>query len=301
MWQEALHWLYQQSGGMALPGDDTCYLCGQSCAPGHVVKHAIAETFNSHWRAQCRSSNVLCAACAWYLDSKAGHPDYRKMSLVVQARTWRNWQRSEMKADIERWLTQGLEAASYLVVSLTKKKHLLLQAPLNAGGISSGLAIQVEERIAYASASSWQQIAAPFLALLTLGHGKSEILSGQLYAHTLRKHGRLSEVIRLSKQLDQWRDSALIELYSYVTIVEEKEQIQDDRRGDTDRTESGDAADRRSVSIAPGGLEIDQPGLQIAVPGRNLATIRGTYRHRQSDDSDTSGISQQTLWDAPHS
>lgn len=298
MWQEALHWLYQQSGGVVLPGDDTCYLCGQSCAPGHAVKHAIAETFNSHWRAQCRSSNVLCAACAWYLDSKAGHPDYRKMSLVVQARTWRNWQRAEMKADIERWLTQGLEAASYLVVSLTKKKHLLLQAPLNAAGIPSGLAIQVEERVAYIGASSWQQIAQPFMALLALGHGKSEILSGDFYASTLRKHGRLSEVMRLSKQLDQWRDSALMDLYSYVTLVEERQTQQDDGDG---RKRAGDAEDRRSVSTAPGGMEIDQPGLQESVPGRNLATIRGTHRHRQPDDGQPASISQQTMWDAPHS
>lgn len=300
---QALHWLFQQTGNAVEAGVEACYLCDADCTQAHHVGKAIADTFNSHFLARRRSSSYLCDACAWYLDSKAGHPDFRKMSLIVAEHSWRQWQRSEMKADIERWLRDGLEEDGYLVVSLTKKKHILLQAPLNAGGVPSGLAIQVEEQVAYVGAASWQQITHPFTALLALGHGKGEILSGELYAHTLRKHGRLSEAFQWSKQLDQWRNSALIELYSYVTILEERENKQDGSGGG-DRTlseRSGDATNRYRSTTLAGGLEIDRFRLQKPVPGRDLETIRGAHSHGSEDDSESPGISQQTLWDVADS
>lgn len=300
---QALHWLFQQTGNAVEAGVESCYLCGASCAQTHHVGKAIADTFNSHFLAQRRSSSYLCDACAWYLDSKAGHPDFRKMSLIVAEHSWRQWQRIEMKADIERWLRDGLEEDGYLVVSLTKKKHILLQAPLNAGGVLSGLAIQVEEQVAYVGAASWQQIGHPFMALLALGHGKGEILSGELYAHTLRKHGRLREAIQWSKQLDQWRDSALIELYSYVTILEEKGQEHDEPGGGDGiiSERSGDATNRYGVSVAPGGLEVHQPGIQKPVSSGDLAAIRGAHRHGSTNDRDLASVSQSSLWDASDS
>lgn len=196
-----LHWLYQQSGPSVILCPEQCYLCSHSRTDSHTVIKGIADTFNSHYLAQCRSSAFLCDACAWYLDSKEGHADYRKMSLVVAEHTWRNWQRSEMKADIARWLRDGLEDDTYLVCSLSKKKHILMQATLNAHD-SKHLSIQVEEQVAHVDLATWRAIEQPFMALLAMGHGKGEILSGNLYANTLRKHGRLMESMQLSKQLD---------------------------------------------------------------------------------------------------
>lgn len=295
-----LHWLYEQALGHETPGDARCYLCGCACTGRNPVAKAIADTFNSHWRAMCRSSEYLCDACAWYLDNKAGHEDYRKMSLVVMPHSWRNWQRTNMKADIERWLADGLEEDAYLVVSLTKKKHILLQAPLNVRGAIT-LAIQVEEQVAYVDNGTWQQIGIPFMRLLALGHNKGEVLSGDLYANTLRKHGRLAEAMRLSNQLDPWRDSALIELYSYVTVLEEKEEKQDDGPGGgdtTDRAGPGDATDRHGIPVVTGGLEKHRPGVQESVPGRNLEAVRGAHSSGKSDDGQPASVSQSSLWDA---
>jgi hypothetical protein len=294
-----LHWLFQQAGQAITPGAHLCYLCGHDCTESHLVSKVIADTFNSHWRAQCRSSAFLCDACAWYLDSKAGHADYRKMSLVVTETIWRNWQRADMKTDIARWLASGIEEDAYLVVSLSKKKHILLQAPLNAGRVPS-LAIQVEEQQAYFGASDWHTIEQPFMALLALGHNKGEILSGDLYANTLRKHGQLSEAMRLNTQLDPWRKSALIELYSYTTIIEDKETKQDDGdgRGDpTERPGPRDATDRRSIAPVDGGMEEHRPRVQESVPSGDLATIRGAHSSGGKDDRNTASVSQSSLWD----
>jgi hypothetical protein len=294
-----LHWLFQQAGQAITPGAHLCYLCGHDCTESHLVSKVIADTFNSHWRAQCRSSAFLCDACAWYLDSKAGHADYRKMSLVVTETIWRNWQRADMKTDIARWLASGIEEDAYLVVSLSKKKHILLQAPLNAGHVPS-LAIQVEEQQAYFGASDWHQIEQPFMALLALGHNKGEILSGDLYANTLRKHGQLSEAMRLNTQLDPWRNSPLIELYSYTTIIEEKgtKEVDGTGRGEsTERTGAGDATDRRCLAIADGGMEEHRPRVQESVQSGDLATIRGTHSSSGTDDGNAASVSQSSLWD----
>src|SRR5581483_2400129 len=289
-------WLSQQSGHDIQPGNQVCYLCGESCAEGHLVSTSIAETFNSHSLAQCRSSASLCAACAWYLDSKAGHPDFRKMSLVVMRSSWRNWQRADMRADIERWLAHGLEEDAYLVVSLTKKKHILLQSPLNAGGGPSGLAVQVEENRAYFGPAEWQAVAQPFTRLLSLGHQKGEILSGNLYAGTLRKHGQLEETLRLSERLSPWRNSPLIELYSYVTLLEEKGTEDFDGIG-RDQPGTGDGAPDGSRASADGRVEKRRSRIQEPLPRRNLAPIRGTHRHSRTDDGNPASASQPNLWD----
>lgn len=217
-----IHSLYAQHDGTALPGPAQCYLCGSSCASEYTVAKGIADTFNSHYLAKRPSSPILCSACYWYFNGK-DHPDFRKMSLVVQRDSWRNWQRDAMKADISRWLADGLENDAYLVVSLSKKKHILLQAPMNAKG-SREMAIQVEEQVAHVTLSEWQHMDNAFMELLRLGHNKGEILSGDLYGQTLRKHGRIALALMWSNELELWRKSPQIELLSYVTIFEKGQE-----------------------------------------------------------------------------
>jgi hypothetical protein len=97
----AVSWLYQQCVGAVPETALRCYLCGAwSGETRYPVAKGIADTFNSHYLAQAPSSPWLCAACFWYFDSKAGHPDFRKMSLMIWETDWKQWERSEMKADI---------------------------------------------------------------------------------------------------------------------------------------------------------------------------------------------------------
>jgi hypothetical protein len=228
-------WLYRQYLGILPQGSALCYLCGTPCPETHSVAKSIADTFNSHAFAQCPSSPYLCAACQWYLNGKAGHPDFRKMSIIVQRETWRSWERTAMKQDIGCWLEGELDQDAYLVISLTKKKHLLLQAPLNLAS-SHTLAIQIEERVAYLTRSDWQEMDTAFMTLLGLGHSKGEILSGELHTAMLRKHGDLRTALLTSQQLDVWRGSPQLDLLSYVTLQQEKEDIQSDN---DPRTEPG--------------------------------------------------------------
>src|SRR5437899_1376413 len=223
MHEHPVHWLYHQFGGTARSGDALCYLCGAVCAKEYTIAKGIADTFNSHYLSRAPSSPYLCTACWWYFNEK-DHPEFRKMSLVVQKENWQNWTRGAMKADIERWLTDGLDADSYLAVSLSKKKHILLQAPLNSQR-SHELALQVEEQVAHVRREDWQWMDHAFMRLLALGHGKGEILSGELHGQTLRKHGRLAEALMYSQHLEVWRKSPQIELLSYVTMYEKGQAI----------------------------------------------------------------------------
>jgi len=269
-----LHWLYP---GIVEPGVALCYLCGDACNLHASVANALADTFNSHYLAHAPHSTGVCSACWWYFNDK-DHPEFRKMSLVVSPTTWKNWSRELMKNDIEQWLQNGLDADSYLVVSLSKKKHILLQAPLNAQG-SRELAIQIEEQVAHVSLGTWQTIRIPFMGLLALGHGKGEILNGNLYASNLMKHGQIAEAMSYSGELGHWRNSPLIELFSYVTIVDKKEKL-------IDESEKSGGSDRSSRVPAGAGDS----------PGSSKPTQSRVERHRprvpvkvQSDDLDTDG------------
>jgi len=268
-----LHWLYQQSGGVLRSGCVSCYLCGGTSTETHAVSKTVADTFNSHYLAQCPSSSWVCDACAWYLDNSGVHPDFRKMSLIVQRDSWQNWQRPTMKHDVTQWLTFGLDGDAYLVVSLSKKKHILMQAPLNVSS-SRDIAVQVEENVAFLSLWQWEAMDGPFLRLLALGHGKGEILSGNLYGQTLRKHGQLMEALRLNQELEPYRKSPQIELLSYVTIVEERTQDDDRGTGTTGISERA-RTEASGVSAARSRVEEDRPRVQEQVPSRDLAAIRG--------------------------
>lgn len=160
------------------------------------------------------------------------------MSLIVGASTWYNWQREQMKDDILNILQNGAKEDCYLVISLSKKKHILLQAPLNAAR-SREVAIQVEEQVAHFDLATWQLIEKPFMGLLLLGHGKGEILSGNLYGNSLKKHGQWQNALLLNNALEQWRNSPQIELYSYVTIVETKEKQEESAISDNSRNGPG--------------------------------------------------------------
>lgn len=289
----ALAWLYAQHGGILHIGGATCYLCGASCTGEHSTAKCIADTFNSHHLARCPSSPSLCDACAWYLDGKAGHADFRKMSLVVARSDWRNWQRETMKQDIAQWLEHGLDDDAFLVVSLTKKKHLLLQAPMNARG-SKVLAIQVEEQVAHLDLATWTTMDEAFMNLIHLGHHKGEILSGTLYAGTLRKHGRIREAMVLSQQLEPYRAGVVLELLSYTTIIDKESN---------ERTANGPGigAGHDSSETPQSGMEPDRPRVQEQIPHGHLEPNRNEREGMCHDDQHTAPFSQQSLWEVPGS
>lgn len=280
-----LYWLYLQHNGTMIAGNERCYLCGTSCSPLHDVQHSIADTFNSHYLAKCPSSRFVCNACHWYFDGRAGHADFRKMSLIVSSHTWRSWSRDTMKWDIRAWLEDGLPDESYLVVSLSKKKHILLQAPLCAKG-SKALSIQVEEQVAHVTLDTWTAIEVPFMRLLALGHGKGEIRSGELHVMTLRKHGQLFSAMELSNQLNPWRNSPQMLLYSYATPMEEI----------GDRHESSHGDDRVCLASPANHLDTDQRAIQNGATTDHLESDGKQHGQHRADEQHVTGVHQQTLW-----
>lgn len=286
-------WLYQQSGGILTPGAHTCYLCGTSCDGQYTVKTGIADTFNSHFLARCPSSPVMCAACHWYL-AERNHPEFRKMSLIVTESRWLNWQREEMKGLLGQRLRYGLFEATYLVASLTKKKHILLQAPLNPPACTV-LAVQVEEQVAYLSYETWEYLDRRFMALLAMGHNKGEILSGQLYSHTLRKHNRIADALRLSAELEPYRGSALLDLLSYVTIVDKNSEEESEKEDDDTTPDAADAAGH-GRRPALDGLDGDRRRVQGALPHGHLDAVREQSRLRRTADDEPAALSQPSLW-----
>lgn len=181
-----------------------------------------------------------------------------------------------MKSDILRWLSDGLDNDAYLVVSLSKKKHILLQASMNVKG-SHELAIQVEEQVAHVTLPEWQRINNAFMALLRLGHNKGEILSGDLYGQTLRKHGHIVEALMFSDELEPWRKSPQIELLSYTTIFEKGQEdhgIIDADRSNRDVAESSTADDGDAASISTRTGDTTNSGsLAAGSVGRNRQRV----------------------------
>lgn len=282
-----IHWLYQQFVGDIPVGEARCYLCGIPCQSVASVAKGVPDTFNSHYLARCPSSGVLCAACAWYLDNTLDHPAFRKMSLIVARDSWHNWQRETMKTDIGLWVSQGIQCDAYCVVSLSKKKHILLQAPMNAQGTRL-LAIQIEEQVAYVDQTTWQIMNRSFMTLLALGHTKSEILSGGLYAQTLRKHGQINEAMQHNTMLAPYRHSPQLELLSYVTLVEKEETHES--------TSPGDGMDSSGVAAAESRVDANRPGVQSEIPHGHLAASRKQRGGSRPDEQHVEQISQQSLF-----
>lgn len=286
-----IHWLYSQHGGAQSETSLRCYLCGAwSAQERYPVAKGIADTFNSHFLAKAPSSPWLCAACHWYFNDKS-HPDFRKMSLIVAEQRWHNWQRTDMKTEIGIWLSAGLEADAYLVCSLSKKKHILLQAPLNTAGAKM-LAVQVEEQIAYLDYSAWEYLDRRFMALLALGHNKGEILSSNLYGNTLRKHGRIDDALRFSAELEPYRNSAALDLLSYVTIIDKESE----ETLDASNTRRTAATPEHGSGSAVGGLDADRRRIQSAVPHGHLDAVRDQHSGRRPHDDEPGPVSQPSLW-----
>jgi len=286
-----IHWLYQQFIGGLPETALRCYLCGAwSAEERYPLAKGIADTFNSHYLAQCPSSLWLCAACQWYFDGKAGHPDFRKMSLYIGKDGWEDWQRPLMKPLINHWLRYGLPFDMYLACSLSKKKHILLQAPLNAHGTKM-LAIQVEEQVAHLDYATWEYMDRRFMALLRLGHNKGEILSGDLYGNTLRKHGQVGQALALSQQLAPYRESADLELVSYVTIIDKEKED-----GGTDTGPTGDGDHQDSSHAPQSRVESDQPGIQEPLPHGHLDAGGDERSSVRQDEQHAGEISQPALW-----
>lgn len=288
---QSISWLYAQYTNeqekKASSITEQCYLCGSNCEREFTVGKGIADTFNSHYLAQCPSSPWLCPACQWYFDNKAGHPDFRKMSLVVSTQSWQNWDRATMKQDIEQWLMFGVPDECYLVCSLSKKKHILLQAPLNAAS-TRNIAIQVEEQVAYPDLWTWRHMNSRFMQLLRLGHGKGEILSGNLYSSTLKKHGQTGEALRLSRELDQYRNGVALELLSYATIIEKEEKFEND--GIEERIDRGASTipegirnQTNSSSLAPSGMERHRQGVLEQVQNGDMEDVRRESSNGKQD------------------
>jgi hypothetical protein len=282
-----IHWLHSQFVRLEPSGSKHCYLCGSLCTDEYTVQKGIADTFNSHYLARFPSSPVLCVACWWYFNDKKEHPDFRMMSLVVCRNSWQNWPRETMKADMTKWLEHGLEHDAYLAVSLSKKKHILLQAPMNAAS-SRELAIQVEEQVAHLSLSEWQHMDDLFMKLVLLGHNKGEILSGDLYGQTLKKHGHFKEALMYSNELEEWRKSPQIELLSYVTIVDRGEQINDGSGiepsgGSTTGIREGAGDQANSSSPAPRRVERNRQRVSQQVSNGDLENVRGKSSDGSAD------------------
>lgn len=229
------------------------------------------------------------------------------MSLIVCPDAWRQWHREEMRPELTLWLREGLTNDAYLIISLVcrklssgtlvwkgnHKKHILLQAPLNAKG-STTLALQVEEQQIYLDYSTWEYLERRYLALLALGHGKTEVYTGNLYPYVLRQHGRISDALRLSAELEPYRGSALLDLLSYVTIVDKNSEEESEKDDDT-TPDAADAA-RHGSRPALDGLDGDRLGVQSALPYGHLDAVREQSRLRRTADDEPDAVSQPSLW-----
>jgi hypothetical protein len=129
-----------------------------------------------------------------------------------------------------------------------------------------------------------------FSALLALGHNKGEILAGQLYAQTLRKHGQIADALALSTQLEPYRKSTLLELLSYVTIVEKEEDT------NAEPTSPGDGMDSSRGAAPESRMEPDTAGIQKPVSYGNMETGRIRSSNVRPDEQHPEQVSQSTLW-----
>lgn len=225
------HFLYRATTGKRVEvGDLTCLLCGCSCGTDCVLAlQVLRATFTNHGMARCSASDMVCPACnhyfnyRWLPEGFKKPAEYRLLSMRVFADRMEPWPRLAMRGDLETMLREGCPEC-LLIVSLSKKKHLLPLSPVNAAG--RVFSIRVEEETVELSSGAWFRAAYAFDSLVALGMPKGAILAGNYHHVALRKTS-LAEVLRWDAVLAPWRPSAFLTLLSYVTVTEEKSNAGD--------------------------------------------------------------------------
>jgi hypothetical protein len=219
------HLLYLASGNDDFsPGDESCTLCASPhrAEDSTPLESVLSDTFTDHGMCRAPHSRSVCPACAYYFlhrwDSGQKYPtEFRKRSLLVTRKAWRNWKREDMRQDIEGWLAHGLPEDSVLVISLAKKKHLLPLAPVNPTG-SKRFALTLENQRVRVEPYTWRFVSSSFDVLLSIGCTKGEIITGTCDPRTLARVD-LTTWQEHDRLLSVYRPSSLLELVSYVTIT----------------------------------------------------------------------------------
>lgn len=124
-------WLYRHHTQQKVAlGRQICAVCGLPTATGVATAKVLRPTFTDIAALRCPRSSVVCAACEWYM----GNQEIRRSS-------W--WLTEEVATEVDKgeWHTLLLEHLahppardSYYLITVTKRKHLALYAPLNMAG-----------------------------------------------------------------------------------------------------------------------------------------------------------------------
>jgi len=210
-----------------------CYLCGK---PGNQPL-SLKDSFTAHSIAKCPDSKYLCDRCHWVIPLRCWYfnPNKNAWSKLFS----RNWSwlfqgekllspviegtRGEGKeelpivsslatrAEIRDWLMNPPEPPFTITVAESGQKHLL---PFAQEALSRDyFPVLFEMDIVYIS-DSFKSVLGQFEALMGLGFGKTEILTGEYRSETLKSC--LEQWDKIESSLAHQRGSRMFELVSHV-------------------------------------------------------------------------------------
>lgn len=282
MFDHPLHWIY---GKEIMPGSASCWFCAISCIESQkrLVSQVIGDAFNDHDQARCSSSPVLCEACsAYFHDSRP----WRQASWKIHKNGAEKWQREQMRNDLDMFFSGKMVLPVVLSVTTSYKKHHLIRAPINYG--NQVALVQYEQQLLSIESPIYRGIFAAIDGLMALGHNKSEIASGMLHPIVLKRHGKISEALTISQQLQPYRGSELLEFLLFITIIPEKKAEDHARNGsDPSGSESAHACVARH-----------QQRLQKQVSADHLGAIPEQDRDGGQDQQYVATVHQSSLFDA---
>lgn len=125
----APRWLHTAHANPPVPaGPRLCAVCGLPAASGQPPKAVLRDTFTDYATLRQPRSPLVCAACDWYMSRQ----DLRRSSWWLTATAAVPLERSGLRAFLLDQLAHPPAEAGYILITITRRKHLALYAPLNA-------------------------------------------------------------------------------------------------------------------------------------------------------------------------
>jgi len=212
----------------AAPGRHTCAVCGLPTTSETRVQTVLRPTFTDIALLRRPESRHVCPACAWYFD----HQEVRRANWWLAADGATEIARGDLRRVIDEQLATPPAADGYLLITVSKRKHIALRAPLNLAG-SHARRVQFETDTLTLHAADWFRLTAAVDALRVV-HTWQEILADNYQSWRVGRWANVAEFVAARAVARPYLRTPYLDIVKFVSVVGQKDAGDTGEDHDTD-------------------------------------------------------------------
>lgn len=215
----ATRWFYSSvEGGRVEAGFRMCAVCGLPMAVGVPVRDVLRKTFTDQAALRAPGCDQACEACAWYFD----HQELRRSSWWLTAGEARPLAKGDVGPLLQEHLGRAPVVDGYYLITIMKRKHLALWAPLN---LARSATLRVRFEVTTVELNYLWLTLVEAAHRLREFHSWREIQNDDYNAKFLMRWSDPLEFVRLRQVVQPWLRTPYLDLTQYVWTKEEKKQV----------------------------------------------------------------------------